>query len=50
MPGAVTQAGHADEVLPLGRVAEAIIRLLPMPRPTATGSGRVGAIATGGTR
>ncbi|MGY2081778.1 protein-glutamate methylesterase/protein-glutamine glutaminase [Modestobacter sp. SYSU DS0657] len=33
MPGAVTQAGYADEVLPLGRVAEAITRLLPHPRP-----------------
>src|SRR4051812_11823386 len=33
MPGAVTQAGFADEVLPLDRVAEAITRLLPSPRP-----------------
>jgi two-component system chemotaxis response regulator CheB len=37
MPGAVTQAGFADEVVPLGRVAEAIIRLLPTAR---TGVGR----------
>ncbi|WP_369140117.1 protein-glutamate methylesterase/protein-glutamine glutaminase [Modestobacter versicolor] len=35
MPGAVTQAGFADEVVPLGRVAEAILRLLPTPRPAA---------------
>ena len=28
MPGAVTQAGYADEVLPLDRVAEAINRHL----------------------
>src|SRR3954471_10708782 len=35
MPGAVTQAGYADEVLPLDRVAEAISRLLPNPRPGA---------------
>jgi two-component system chemotaxis response regulator CheB len=35
MPGAVTQAGFADEVVPLGRVAEAVLRLLPTPRPAA---------------
>jgi two-component system, chemotaxis family, protein-glutamate methylesterase/glutaminase len=35
MPGAVTQAGFADEVLPLGRIAEAIVRLLPVPRTVA---------------
>jgi two-component system, chemotaxis family, protein-glutamate methylesterase/glutaminase len=35
MPGAVTQAGFADEVLPLDRVADAITRLLPNPRPLA---------------
>jgi two-component system chemotaxis response regulator CheB len=40
MPGAVTQAGHADEVLPLGRVAEAITRLLPVARPLAAGARR----------
>lgn len=40
MPGAVTQAGHADEVLPLGQVAEAITRLLPTARPTLTGARR----------
>ena len=33
MPGAVTQAGLADEVLPLDRVAEAIVRALPARRP-----------------
>ncbi|MGY1856126.1 protein-glutamate methylesterase/protein-glutamine glutaminase [Modestobacter sp. SYSU DS0290] len=48
MPGAVTQAGFADEVLPLGRVAEAITRLLPHPRPTG---GTVRPLTTmGGTR
>jgi two-component system, chemotaxis family, protein-glutamate methylesterase/glutaminase len=35
MPGAVAQAGFADEVLPLSRVAEAITRLLPNARPVA---------------
>ncbi|MGY1843921.1 protein-glutamate methylesterase/protein-glutamine glutaminase [Modestobacter sp. SYSU DS0875] len=48
MPGAVTQAGYADEVLPLGRVAEAITRLLPHPRPMG---GTVRPLTTmGGTR
>ncbi|HEV7725941.1 MAG TPA: chemotaxis response regulator protein-glutamate methylesterase [Modestobacter sp.] len=40
MPGAVTQAGHADEVLPLGRIADAITRLLPVTRPLASGARR----------
>ncbi|GAB3356147.1 protein-glutamate methylesterase/protein-glutamine glutaminase [Modestobacter lapidis] len=40
MPGAVTQAGHADEVLPLGKVAEAITRLLPAARPSLAGARR----------
>jgi two-component system chemotaxis response regulator CheB len=40
MPGAVTQAGHADEVLPLAKVAEAITRLLPTPRPSLSGARR----------
>jgi two-component system, chemotaxis family, protein-glutamate methylesterase/glutaminase len=40
MPGAVTQAGFADEVVPLGRVAEAILRLLPTPRPALAGARR----------
>jgi two-component system, chemotaxis family, protein-glutamate methylesterase/glutaminase len=35
MPGAVTQAGHADEVVPLDRVAETILRHLPTSRPSA---------------
>jgi two-component system chemotaxis response regulator CheB len=48
MPGAVTHAGHADEVLPLGTIAEAITRLLPMPRPVAAGSGRSPATAFSG--
>jgi two-component system chemotaxis response regulator CheB len=51
MPGAVTQAGFADEVVPLGRVAEAIIRLLPTLRPAAGSTARTGAAAgSGGTR
>jgi two-component system chemotaxis response regulator CheB len=51
MPGAVTQAGFADEVVPLGRVAEAIIRLLPTPRSAAGSAARTGAVAgSGGTR
>jgi len=52
MPGAVTQAGFADEVVPLGRVAEAIIRLLPTTRPAAAfAAARTGAGAGfGGTR
>ena len=50
MPGAVAQAGLADEVLPLDRVAEAITRhlmsparvtpRLPAPLALATGAGR----------
>jgi two-component system chemotaxis response regulator CheB len=40
MPGAVAQAGHADEVLPLDQVAEAITRLLPTVRPSLTGARR----------
>jgi len=35
MPGAVTQAGFADEVLPLDRVADAVQRNLPAARPPA---------------
>jgi two-component system, chemotaxis family, protein-glutamate methylesterase/glutaminase len=42
MPGAVTQAGFADEVVPLGRVAEAVLRLLPNPRPVAHTAARTG--------
>jgi two-component system chemotaxis response regulator CheB len=44
MPGAVTQAGYADEVLPLDRVAEAIGRHLagitPVSSTLATVGGR----------
>ena len=29
MPGAISQAGLADEILPLDRIAEAIARHLP---------------------
>jgi two-component system chemotaxis response regulator CheB len=45
MPGAVSQAGFADETLPLDRIPEAINRLI-----TGAASARVGAITTGGTR
>ncbi|PWJ55653.1 two-component system, chemotaxis family, response regulator CheB [Quadrisphaera granulorum] len=39
MPGAVTTAGFADEVVPLGSVADAIIRRLPrQPLPASAGS------------
>jgi two-component system, chemotaxis family, protein-glutamate methylesterase/glutaminase len=40
MPGAVTQAGYADEVLPLDRVAEAILRALPDGQGTAVPADR----------
>jgi two-component system chemotaxis response regulator CheB len=50
MPGAVTQAGFADEVLPLGRIAEAIIRLLPTPRPAASFAAARAASPMGGLR
>jgi two-component system, chemotaxis family, protein-glutamate methylesterase/glutaminase len=40
MPGAVAQAGHADEVLPLHQIAEAITRLLPAVRPSLAGARR----------
>jgi two-component system chemotaxis response regulator CheB len=52
MPGAVAQAGFADEVVPLDRVAEAILRLLPTPRPPAGSAvARAGSAAgVGGAR
>src|SRR3954452_12429922 len=50
MPGAVTQAGFADEVLPLDRVAEAISRLLPNPRPVAAVPRATSGAGTGGAR
>lgn len=41
MPGAVAQAGYADEIVPLDRVPEAIGRhLAGEPRPTMAGSAR----------
>jgi len=43
MPGAISQAGYADEVLPLDRIPDAIIRhlsgLSATSRPTATAAG-----------
>lgn len=50
MPGAVTQAGFADEVVPLDRVAEAIVRLLPTPRPAAGFAAARAAATMGGLR
>jgi two-component system chemotaxis response regulator CheB len=44
MPGAIAQAGFADEILPLDRIAEAITRHLALP------ASRTGALATGGPR
>jgi two-component system chemotaxis response regulator CheB len=49
MPGAVSQAGFADEVLPLERIPEAIVRHLAGVRPGAS-AGRPGTVLTGGTR
>jgi two-component system, chemotaxis family, protein-glutamate methylesterase/glutaminase len=49
MPGAVSQAGFADEVLPLERIPEAIVRHLAGVRPGAS-AGRPGAVLTGGAR
>jgi two-component system chemotaxis response regulator CheB len=45
MPGAVSQAGYADETLPLDRIPEAITRHI-----TGAAFQRAGAISTGGTR
>jgi two-component system chemotaxis response regulator CheB len=45
MPGAIAQAGLADEVLPLGRIAEAINRHLAGVVP-----GRTGELPAGGPR
>src|SRR4051812_46299554 len=50
MPGAVTQAGYADEVLPLDRVADAITRLLPTPRPVAGTTRAASAAGIGSVR
>ena len=51
MPGAVASAGLADEILPLDRIAETILRRLTGP---ATGPspvpGRASVLATGGVR
>jgi two-component system chemotaxis response regulator CheB len=33
MPGAIAQAGLADEILPLDRIAESVVRHLPVPTP-----------------
>jgi two-component system chemotaxis response regulator CheB len=47
MPGAVSQAGFADEVLPLERIPEAITRHLAGVVPGGT-AGRAGVVLTGG--
>lgn len=44
MPGAVTQAGYADEILPLDRIAESIMRHLAGAAPL------VGAVPAGGAQ
>ena len=49
MPGAVSQAGFADEVLPLERIPEAITRHLAGVHPQGT-AGRSGSVLAGGTR
>lgn len=49
MPGAVSQAGFADEVLPLERIPEAITRHLTGVRPGGT-AGSSGTVLTGGAR
>jgi two-component system chemotaxis response regulator CheB len=45
MPGAVNQAGYADETIPLDRISEAITRHI-----TGVALQRAGAISTGGSR
>jgi two-component system, chemotaxis family, protein-glutamate methylesterase/glutaminase len=49
MPGAVASAGLADEILPLDRVAETIVRRLTGPT-LSTAPSRISALATGGVR
>ena len=49
MPGAVAQAGLADEILPLDRIAETIVRRLTGPTISPAPS-RFSALATGGVR
>jgi len=50
MPGAVSQAGFADEILPLDRVADAILRHLSGVVPTRLPAVAGAAALTGGTR
>ena len=49
MPGAVASAGLADEILPLDRIAETIVRRLTGPAISAAPS-RISALAIGGVR
>ena len=49
MPGAVASAGLADEILPLDRIAETVIRRLTSTTPSPV-PGRSSALATGGVR
>jgi two-component system, chemotaxis family, protein-glutamate methylesterase/glutaminase len=44
MPGAISQAGYADEVLPLDRVPEAVLRLLSAGTGVAGARLRAGAV------
>jgi two-component system chemotaxis response regulator CheB len=49
MPGAIASAGLADEILPLDRIAETIVRRLTGPSISTVPS-RFSALATGGVR
>jgi two-component system chemotaxis response regulator CheB len=49
MPGAIASAGLADEILPLDRIAETIVRRLTGP-PISPAPSRTSALATGGVR
>ncbi|WP_029434219.1 chemotaxis response regulator protein-glutamate methylesterase [Blastococcus sp. URHD0036] len=49
MPGAIASAGLADEILPLDRIAETIVRRLTGPS-ISTAPSRFSALATGGVR
>ncbi|TFV53855.1 chemotaxis response regulator protein-glutamate methylesterase [Geodermatophilus sp. DF01-2] len=50
MPGAVASAGFADEVLPLDRVAESVLRRLSGPRTAAFGTSSSVPASVGGRR
>jgi two-component system chemotaxis response regulator CheB len=50
MPGAVASAGLADEILPLDRIAETVVRRLTGPSGLGPAPSRTAALATGGVR